>query len=289
MTLTPARVLGSISRTGSYLSRNFWQILTTLIIYLLIDMAVDMPSYAGYSNGLPATDRMELKLAPIDPSWIVSGSPIFYAGAFDRSPDTMSGIWECIGPGKFIWHYSVDETIYVLEGSAHIEYLDKQLTLRPGDSTRFVAGTTAVWLVTAGLVRERNPELARALIWAWDQLGRPAWDQHDCGFRHHAIAHADLLAQLPPHYVPKHLKSVWLPGFGAVMRAHPGDPQETMLAYRQGYLTSHSDANQGDFVLYSKGAPLSTLSLSAYAIHNGSPFAKLHKEFAAITRPLPPP
>jgi uncharacterized cupin superfamily protein len=91
---------------------------------------------------------MELKLAPIDPSWIISGSPVFYAGAFDRSPDTMSGIWECIGPGKFIWHYSVDETIYVLEGSAHIEYLDKQLTLRPGDSTRFVAGTTAVWLVT---------------------------------------------------------------------------------------------------------------------------------------------
>jgi len=38
------------------------------------------------------------------------------------------------------------------------------------------------WLVTAALMRERDPELARALVWAWDQLGRPLWDHHDAGF-----------------------------------------------------------------------------------------------------------
>ncbi len=136
----------------------------------------------------------------------------------------------------------------------------------------------AVWLLAAGMMRERDPELARALVWAWDQLGRPVWDQHDAGFRHSTIVHSDLLAQIPQLYVPPYLKSVWLPGFGAVLRAHPGDPQETYLAYRQGYLVSHSDANQGDFVLYSKGVPFTTLSAFNYAIANNSQFSKLYKE-----------
>ena len=43
-------------------------------------------------------------------------------------------------------------------------------------------------------------------------------------------------------------------------------------------MTSHCDANQGDWVLYAKGAPLSTLSLHAYAIHGDGPFAKLNRE-----------
>ena len=71
--------------------------------------------------------------------------------AFERSPywiwGTLSGLWECIGPAKFVWHYSVDEDIHVLEGSAEIEYLGNKFTLHAGDSTRFVSGTTATWVV----------------------------------------------------------------------------------------------------------------------------------------------
>jgi hypothetical protein len=141
------------------------------------------------------------------------------------------------------------------------------------------SSTLAHWLVTAAVVRERDPELARALVWAWDQLGRPLADQHDLEFSRHAVAHTDLLAQLPKGYVPSYLKSVWLPGFGAVLRAHAGDPLETYLSYRQGYQVSHSDANQGDFVLYAKGAPLSTLSLSAYAVVQDWPTRRLYQEF----------
>ena len=44
-------------------------------------------------------------------------------------------------------------------------------------------------------------------------------------------------------------------------------------------MVSHSDANQGDFTLYSKGAPLTTLSLFQYAVHDGRPFDKLKQEF----------
>lgn len=135
------------------------------------------------------------------------------------------------------------------------------------------------WLVAAALTRQRDPELARALEWAWDELGRPLWDHHDAGFSRAALALPDLLARRPPGYVPPSVRGAWLPGFGAVLRAHAGDPQETYLSYRQGYLVSHSDANQGDFVLYAKGALLSTLSLFGYAIHDDRPFGRLYREF----------
>ncbi|HPD16151.1 MAG TPA: hypothetical protein PLE19_14450 [Planctomycetota bacterium] len=135
------------------------------------------------------------------------------------------------------------------------------------------------WLVAAGLMRDLDPELAKALAWAWDQTGRPMEQHHDAGFAERVIANADLLSQLPAGYVPKELASTWLPGFGAVLRAHAGDPNETFFALRQGYLTSHCDANQGDFIIHAKGAPFSTLSLFGYAIHGEGPFAKLSKEF----------
>jgi len=140
------------------------------------------------------------------------------------------------------------------------------------------------WLVAAGLARQVDAEWAKALIWAWDQLGRPMTGHHDAGFSERAVMHADLLAQLPKGYVPKLLQSAWWPGFGAVLRAHPGDPNETYFSYRQGYMTSHCDANQGDFVLYAKGAPLSTLSLFGYIIHGDSPSAKLNQEFGWHSR-----
>jgi len=135
------------------------------------------------------------------------------------------------------------------------------------------------WLVAAGLMRTLDPDLAKALAWAWDQTGRPMEQHHDAGFAERVIANADLLSQLPAGYVPKALASTWLPGFGAVLRAHAGDPNETFFALRQGYLTSHCDANQGDFIIHAKGAPLSTLSLFGYAIHNDGPFARLARDF----------
>ncbi len=135
------------------------------------------------------------------------------------------------------------------------------------------------WLPTASFMRTRDPQLAKDLVWAWDQLGRPQEDHHDAGFSPRAIIYADLLNDLPKDYVPARLKSKWIPGFGATMRAHVGDPNETFFSYRQGYMVSHCDANQGDFMLFSKGAPLTTASLFQYAIYNNSPFQKLYESF----------
>lgn len=134
------------------------------------------------------------------------------------------------------------------------------------------------WLPVAAFMRRRDPELARALVWTWDQLGQPQEDHHDAGFSPRTIMHADLLNEA--RVVPTNqLASRWIPGFGATMRAHLGDRNETFLAYRQGYMVSHSDANQGDFIIHAKGAPLTTLSLFGYALYNNQPFQKLSEEF----------
>lgn len=134
------------------------------------------------------------------------------------------------------------------------------------------------WLPVATFTRQRDPQTAAAMVWAWDQLGRTQQDHHDAGFSPRTVVNADLLADV--RSVPeRYLSSRWLPGFGATMRAHIGDPNEVFLAYRQGYMVSHCDANQGDFTLYAKGAPLISLSLFQYAIYNQSPFQKLYEEF----------
>ena len=140
------------------------------------------------------------------------------------------------------------------------------------------------YLVAANAVRNFDPKLAACFAWAWDASGKPLGGQHDAGFSPRAQANADLLANLPPGFVPPQLASTWLPGFGATLRAHAGDPSETLLELHQGYQVSHCDENQGDFILYAKGAPLVTLSLDAYAVHNNSPMGQLYRSFGFHSR-----
>lgn len=140
------------------------------------------------------------------------------------------------------------------------------------------------WLPAAALVRRREPELAALFAWAWAEQGRPLGGQHDNGWSAQTAVHADLVGQATPEALRGALRSAWLPGFGAVLRAHPGTPGETYLAYRQGYLVSHSDANQGDFTLYARGAPLVAGSVLAYPIHQHDQFGRLYREFGWHSR-----
>ena len=134
------------------------------------------------------------------------------------------------------------------------------------------------WLPLAALMRERDPKPALSAIWGWDQIGRQT-GYHDIAFNSRCAVHADLLKGLPADQVPEEMASAWAPGVGAVLRAHAGDPEETYLSYRQGYMISHSDDNQCDFVLHAKGAPLVVMSLFAYGLHQHRPYVKLNSEF----------
>jgi hypothetical protein len=130
--------------------------------------------------------------------------------------------------------------------------------------------STACYELPAGvLLRNLDPKAAGGLAWAWDQMGRPMSGGHGFELTPRLVLHADALAKnLKPGEVPADLlASRWYPGMGVIFRAHAGDPNETYFGYRQGYMVSHCDPNQGDFVLYSKGAPLSPEPLRGYVTH----------------------
>ncbi|MGA8005541.1 MAG: cupin domain-containing protein [Burkholderiales bacterium] len=106
-------------------------------------------AYLDYDDKLGTVNHHELEPVSIDPSWVLSGSPKFAMTVFSDAQHlgSFSGIWQATGPGKFVWKYNVDESIYILDGSVELEYMGKKLTLRPGDSTFFAAGTEATWTV----------------------------------------------------------------------------------------------------------------------------------------------
>ena len=65
---------------------------------------------------------VELKPAPIEPSWIIEGHPQATWHVLSRSVDGLAStmVWQCTA-GKFNWYYDFDETIMILEGSIVLE------------------------------------------------------------------------------------------------------------------------------------------------------------------------
>jgi uncharacterized cupin superfamily protein len=98
---------------------------------------------------VPSRTAVELKPAPIEPSWIIEGNPIATNATLSRSADGMAStiVWQCT-EGKFKWHYDIDETIHILEGSVVIESdTMKPTRFGPGDVIFFKNGATARWHV----------------------------------------------------------------------------------------------------------------------------------------------
>lgn len=92
---------------------------------------------------------VDLRSAPINPDWVIDGSPTARNAELFRSADGLACtlIWDCT-PGRFEWIYDVDETIHVLEGSIVLE--DGQAPPRrygAGDVVFFPAGARVRWTV----------------------------------------------------------------------------------------------------------------------------------------------
>lgn len=92
----------------------------------------------------------EWKNCPIRPSWILEGLPqariaILTDGSSDSSAFTV--LWDCTA-GRFNWFYSIDETVYILEGTVTLT-LPSGAThqLIAGSSYFFGRGTQAQWQV----------------------------------------------------------------------------------------------------------------------------------------------
>src|SRR6266850_2179902 len=127
----------------------FLVIVGTLIGVASARLVAVKPGYTSFLEKLGRREHITWASGSIDPSWLIEGSPVFQSKKFEHAHDgsSHSGIWRCLGPAKFHWYYEVDESIYILDGSAEIEYLGNKFTLSAGDSTHFAAGTSATWIV----------------------------------------------------------------------------------------------------------------------------------------------
>ncbi len=96
-----------------------------------------------------ASADLEMKAAPIDPAWIVSGAPEARMAEHSQSPDkaSMTALWDCTA-GTFRWYFAWDETVMILEGE--VEVTDEQgatRILKAGDIAYFSGDTWAVWKI----------------------------------------------------------------------------------------------------------------------------------------------
>lgn len=64
-----------------------------------------------------ANTSSNLTPSPIEPSWIIEGSPVAQSSVLSKSTDGLAWtmVWEC-SEGKFDWYYDLDETILILGG-----------------------------------------------------------------------------------------------------------------------------------------------------------------------------
>jgi uncharacterized cupin superfamily protein len=103
--------------------------------------AMDPNFIAGRSQDVVMED------APINPDWIISGTPVARAGLHSPSVDGRSSthIWEC-SAGSFWWTFHDEETVFILEGSVRVTSENGVVkTLNSGDIAYFAAGTKALW------------------------------------------------------------------------------------------------------------------------------------------------
>lgn len=112
-----------------------------------------------------------LSSAPINPDWILEGSPIARNRVLSRSSDSLACtiVWDCTA-GKFNWIYDIDETVHIIEGGVTVsDGINPPKTLKPGDVAFFPSGTKAHWHVEnyvrkVAFCQRTLPKIAQAPI-----------------------------------------------------------------------------------------------------------------------------
>ncbi len=93
---------------------------------------------------------IELEPAPINPDWILAGTPTARYRLLWASRDSMSRtvVWDCT-EGRFNWYYGCDETVHVIEGGVTLTDSSGTRRIEAGDVVFFPAGSHAMWHVDA--------------------------------------------------------------------------------------------------------------------------------------------
>jgi uncharacterized protein len=138
-------------------------------------------SAAAISFAAPA--EVELAENPINPDWIIEGNPRARAKRLAESADGTSSVmaWSCT-PGRFEWHYAVDETVHIIAGEVLVTDQDGKIhRLGPGDMAFFPAGSHSAWQVTKtvrklAVCRHSMPRPFGFALRAWNK-NRPSADR----------------------------------------------------------------------------------------------------------------
>jgi uncharacterized protein len=115
----------------------------------------------------PAT--LDLQGLPEPPQTILQGEPVSRHAKLLTNRDKMTTLmlWDCT-PGSFRWHYTKDETVFVISGEAFMTAENgEERRFAAGDVGFFPAGYTCTWRITQTF---RKVALIKENIWlplAW--------------------------------------------------------------------------------------------------------------------------
>jgi len=137
----------------------------------------------GLENAVPhpvvfaAPADVELHPAPIPAHWITEGAPQAKSKRLGTSADGAASVmaWSCT-PGRFTWHYSVDEFIHILSGEIFVtDEMGQSRRLGPGDMVFFPAGSVSDWHVTKevrkfAVCRHSMPRPLGLALRVWNKL-----------------------------------------------------------------------------------------------------------------------
>jgi uncharacterized cupin superfamily protein len=104
----------------------------------------------GTVGSLEALVR-RLEPQPINPSWILSGTPQARSSPHSSGADggSSTNVWDC-SAGSFHWHFGWDETVLILDGGVTVTSPTGEVTaLKSGDVAYFPAGTVWTWEVAS--------------------------------------------------------------------------------------------------------------------------------------------
>ncbi len=229
---------------------------------------------AGFHLGNPNMPTMSLSLIGAGAS-LIPGHPMAYSWMLRSVGSTLNMLRDYTAPGG-AWrecpHYQMDASMSGVLQSAQlfknagfmdlyqnpflkstmlyhaqiITPVDPRFGIRmmPTLGNTGYESTSLYARMAAGSA-QTDPEYAANLQWAWQQMGKPYMYPND-----EYVLDDDLSAQQPD------LSSRHFPGFGTVMRARVGEPDEAYLIFRFGYQHEHYENEQGEIIFWAKGVPL---------------------------------
>jgi hypothetical protein len=213
----------------------------------VVALIPDHPQFKAWSDyvGMFTAYKMGTFMAP-EGGWFEYGASYHMHGYGKIERGLMGNFSSKVPQADQMWAYNRVDFDYFLNLLSPVDSRYGSRTI-PGMANSPV-GQSPHYLQAMGTVAGKDPEFAANLHWAWDNNGRMVGTGAD-SVTIPAMARPEIPAKEPK------LTSRIYPGFGVIFRAHQG-PDETCLYLRSGYLWSHWTEDQGNLVLYSKGAVL---------------------------------